>query len=108
MSGSTPTWPLNPEPDPEKMKLLFIGDIVGKPGRKAVATLLPKLRRDEKLDCVVANGENAAGGFGIKPELIEELESCGVDVITTGNHVWDIKEMEGVIEKHPYLLRPAN
>ncbi len=90
------------------MRLLFIGDIVGKPGRQILAALLPKLRRDEKIDCVVANGENAAGGFGIQPRLVEEIESSGVDVITSGNHIWDKKEMEQVIEKHPYLLRPAN
>jgi len=90
------------------VRLLFIGDIVGKPGRAALAALLPRLRRKKKLDCVVANGENAAGGFGIQPAQIEEMESCGVDIITSGNHIWDMKEMQGLIEKYPYLLRPAN
>ncbi len=90
------------------MRILFIGDIVGKPGRRALTDLLPKLRRKEKIDCVIANGENAAGGFGIQPSQIEEMEFCGVDVITSGNHIWDKKEMVGLIEKYPYLLRPAN
>ncbi len=73
------------------MRVLMIGDIVGKPGRRAVNTLLPGLRSELGLDFVVANGENLAGGFGITPDTAEEMLSSGVDVITSGNHVWELK-----------------
>ncbi len=86
----------------------MIGDIVGKPGRKAVADLLPKLKREHRIDLVIANGENAAGGMGITPKIVEELHSMGIDVITTGNHVWKYKEIYGTLDKDPGLLRPAN
>lgn len=90
------------------MNILVIGDIIGRPGRKAVADLLPKLKREHKLNMVIANGENASGGIGITPKIVEELYSSGIDVITSGNHVWKYKEIYGILDKDPYLLRPAN
>jgi metallophosphoesterase (TIGR00282 family) len=90
------------------MNLLFIGDIVASPGRRIVAQVLPDLISAERIDLVVANGENAAGGFGITPMVAEELFSMGVDVITTGNHIWDKREIYDYLERQPRLLRPAN
>ncbi|MCC6467624.1 MAG: YmdB family metallophosphoesterase [Alphaproteobacteria bacterium] len=90
------------------MRLLFCGDVVGRSGREALAQHLPGLRRDLELDFVVANGENAAGGFGIAPEQAKELYAAGVDVITTGNHVWDQRQAIGAIMADPRLLRPLN
>ena len=90
------------------MKLLFIGDIVGSPGRNAVKELLPKLREQHALDFVIANGENSAGGNGITPKIAEELFSFGVDVITTGDHLWDQKEVVELLENEKRFLRPLN
>ncbi|HEX2759084.1 MAG TPA: TIGR00282 family metallophosphoesterase [Rhizomicrobium sp.] len=90
------------------MNLLFIGDIVGKPGRDVVLGELPRLRESLKLDCVVANGENAAGGFGITRAIADELFGVGVDVITSGNHWADQREIYGVIEAEDRILRPVN
>lgn len=90
------------------MNILFIGDIIGNPGRKAVAALLPELRRELAVDFVVANGENSAGGVGITKAVLDELLGCGIDAITTGNHVWDKREIIPVIADEPQLLRPAN
>ena len=90
------------------MNILFIGDIVGKPGRQAVAALLPKLKREYHLDCVIANGENAAHGAGLTTATVRELLAAGVDVITTGDHVWDQKGFEQEIDKLPQIVRPAN
>lgn len=90
------------------MKILFIGDIVGEPGRRAVRELVPKITKKHDLDFVISNGENAAGGSGITPALAEELLACGVDVITTGDHIWKKKEILGYIESSTRLLRPAN
>ena len=90
------------------MKLLVCGDVVGRAGRKAVCENLPELRRALDLDFVVANGENAAGGFGITGEICGEFYAAGVDAITTGNHVWDQKEMLAYIARDPKLLRPHN
>jgi metallophosphoesterase (TIGR00282 family) len=90
------------------MRLLFIGDIVGRPGREAVATHLPGLRKTLALDFVVANGENAAHGFGITGKICEELYELGVDAITLGNHAWDQREALTYIEGDARLLRPAN
>ncbi|MCS7233285.1 MAG: TIGR00282 family metallophosphoesterase [Synergistetes bacterium] len=90
-------------------KVLFIGDIVGSPGRKAVKEMLPSLREELKPDLVIANGENSAGGFGLTRNVVEEILSAGVDVITTGNHVWDKKEGVELLQKEEYpLLRPYN
>ncbi|MEE9614472.1 MAG: TIGR00282 family metallophosphoesterase [Thermodesulfobacteriota bacterium] len=88
--------------------ILFIGDVMGKPGRRAVKKLLPELMDIHCPDVVVANGENAAGGFGITPGVYEELLSLGVDVVTSGNHIWDKREIEDYIGGTDRLLRPAN
>ncbi len=90
------------------MKVLFIGDIVGKPGRQAVAALLPGLRKRYGITLTVANAENAAGGFGITPSVGEELFDLGIDLLTSGNHIWDKKEVEPYIAVERRLLRPAN
>ncbi len=90
------------------MKVLFIGDIFGEPGRRAVARAVPKLVAQRQIDIVIGNGENAAAGFGITPELAEELFDLGLAVITTGNHAWDKKEILDYFPREPRLLRPAN
>ena len=90
------------------MKVLFIGDIFGEPGRRALAKAVPKLVAQRQIDIVIGNGENAAGGFGITPELAEELFDLGLAVITTGNHAWDKKEILDYFPREPRLLRPAN
>jgi hypothetical protein len=90
------------------VKLLFIGDIVGQPGRNAVKTLVPKLREQHALDFVIANGENSAGGSGITPRIAEEIFSAGVDVITTGDHLWDQKEVMELLAGEKRFLRPLN
>jgi metallophosphoesterase (TIGR00282 family) len=90
------------------MRVLFIGDIVGSPGRRIVLERLADLVANEKLDLVIANGENAASGFGITPRLVEELLGAGCEVITGGNHIWDRKEIMEFAAKEPRLLRPAN
>ena len=90
------------------MKVLFIGDIFGEPGRRAVARAVPKLVVQRQIDIVIGNGENAAAGFGITPELAEELFDLGLAVITTGNHAWDKKEILDYFPREPRLLRPAN
>jgi hypothetical protein len=90
------------------VKLLFIGDIVGEPGRKAVETILPRLRSEHALDFVIANGENSAGGNGITPQIAGELFSAGVDVITSGDHLWDQKTVSELLYSEPRFLRPLN
>ncbi len=90
------------------MNLLMIGDVMGKPGRRAVAALLPGLRRELALDLVVANGENLAAGRGITEGTAQELFDAGVDVITSGNHVWDQKEIIPVLDQEVAMLRPLN
>jgi 2',3'-cyclic-nucleotide 2'-phosphodiesterase len=90
------------------VKLLFIGDIVGEPGRRAVRTVLPRLRDRHDLAFVIANAENAAGGNGLTAALAHELFGYGVDVLTTGDHVWDQKEVTGLLAQEPRVLRPAN
>lgn len=90
------------------MRLLFCGDIVGRSGRKAIAEHLPGLRKSLGLDFVIANGENAAGGFGITEAVCKELLGLGIDVITGGNHSWDQREALAFIEREPRLLRPHN
>ncbi|MCX8126899.1 MAG: TIGR00282 family metallophosphoesterase, partial [Dehalococcoidia bacterium] len=90
------------------MRTLVIGDVVGRPGRKAVQQLLPGLRKEYSLDFVVCNGENAAHGAGITPETAQELLSAGVDVITTGNHVWAQKEIIPYLNGPLPILRPLN
>ena len=90
------------------VKLLFIGDIVGQPGRRAVRDLLPKLREQQAIDFVVANGENSAGGSGITPKTAEEIFAAGVDVITSGDHLWDQKDVMELLENEKRFLRPLN
>ncbi len=89
-------------------RLLFIGDIVGKPGRDLVRRGLAALVRHHHIDLVIANGENCAAGFGITPDLADDLFSYGVNVITGGNHSWDKREIYPYMADHPRLLRPAN
>ncbi len=90
------------------MRILFIGDVVGRSGRAAVGDHLPGLVRDWKLDLVVINGENAAGGFGITEAIYNELIDAGADAVTLGNHAWDQKEALVFIERAPRLVRPLN
>ena len=90
------------------MRLLFIGDIVGRAGRAIALEQIPLLRRAWSLDCVVVNGENAAGGFGITEALCDELIDAGADAVTLGNHAFDQKEALVFIERQPRLIRPLN
>jgi metallophosphoesterase (TIGR00282 family) len=90
------------------MRILFVGDVVGRSGRAAVTERLPQLKRDWKLDCIVVNGENAAGGFGITEQIYAEMIDEGADVITGGNHSWDQREALVFIERAPRLVRPLN
>ncbi len=90
------------------MRLLFLGDVVGRSGRQAVLQGLPKLRARYKLDFVVVNGENSAGGFGITEAIFEELRGAGADAVTLGNHSFDQKDTLVFIERHDRLLRPIN
>jgi len=90
------------------MKVLFIGDIVGRSGRRAVASLLPELAAEYSWDLCIANAENAAGGRGITPAIAEELLAYGIDVLTMGNHTWDNKDIFQFIDSAQYLVRPAN
>lgn len=90
------------------MNILFIGDIVGRPGRAIVKNLLPKLQQEKSVDFTVANAENAAGGRGLTREVKDELLGAGIDVLTMGNHVWDNKNIFSFIDDEPRLIRPAN
>jgi hypothetical protein len=90
------------------VKWLFIGDVVGEPGRRAVAQLVPKLRAQHGLDLVIANAENSAGGSGITVNTAKELFSAGVDLLTSGDHLWDQKEVTALLEGEPRFLRPLN
>jgi len=89
------------------VKILFVADIIGKPGREVVKDMLPRTKEDEDIEFVIANCENAAGGFGLTPKISREILSSGVDVITMGNHVWARKEISEIIEEEN-ILRPAN
>ncbi len=90
------------------MRILFIGDVFASPGRRMVAESLPDLISAERIDLVIANAENAAGGFGVTPPVAEELFGMGIDVLTSGNHIWDKKETFDYLERQRRLLRPAN
>jgi len=90
------------------VRVLFVGDVVGRPGRNAVAQLLPVLRDELKLDLVVLNGENAAGGAGLTGAIARELHEAGADVVTNGNHVWDQKSFKDEIGSLDFALRPLN
>ncbi len=90
------------------MNIIFLGDIIGKRGRKIVKNLLPRLKSEYDVEFVVANGENGAGGFGLTRETARELLKSGVDVITSGNHIWDKKDIFEELEENPKILRPLN
>ncbi|MBN1596431.1 TIGR00282 family metallophosphoesterase [candidate division FCPU426 bacterium] len=90
------------------MKLLLIGDIIGDPGRKTLRQLLPALKAECQPAVTIMNAENAAGGFGLTPAVAEELFALGADVLTSGNHIWDKKQVLEILDKDPRLLRPAN
>ncbi len=90
------------------MRILMIGDVIGKPGRRAVKHLLPEMRSEHGIDMVIANGENTAGGFGLTLETASELLDSGVDILTSGNHIWDQKEIIPYMDEGLPLIRPAN
>lgn len=90
------------------IKLLFLGDVVGEPGRQAVIEQLPELKRELELDFIIVNGENAAGGRGITPKITIDLLRAGAAVVTTGDHIWDQKDILPYIDTEPRLLRPIN
>ncbi len=91
------------------MRILFIGDIMGKPGRRLLAEMLPGVKKDlGGVDFVIANGENAAAGFGLTESVMRDLFAVGVDVLTGGNHIWDKKDFLEVLDAEPRVLRPAN
>ena len=92
----------------EALRILFLGDIVGEPGRKAVIEHLPELRKELRLDFIIVNGENSAGGRGITPRIAIDLLRAGAAVITTGDHVWDQAEIVDYFPTEPRLLRPIN
>jgi len=94
--------------DPSPITVLFIGDIVGRPGRKALKVWLPQWRSAHEVDFVVANGENAAGGMGMTVKIYQELLDTGIDLLTSGNHIWSKKEIFPILETSNRLLRPAN
>jgi 2',3'-cyclic-nucleotide 2'-phosphodiesterase len=90
------------------VKILFIGDVVGEPGRRAVKLLVPRLRQRHQATLVIVNGENSAGGAGITINTAMEIYDAGVDVITTGDHLWDQKEVTALLQNEPRFLRPLN
>ena len=90
------------------VRILFLGDVVGRPGRRAVTAYLRRFRTEDRPDFVVANGENASGGKGIDPETAEELQDAGIDVVTTGNHVWQKREIVPYLRDTARVLRPIN
>ncbi|MDB6076131.1 MAG: Metallophosphoesterase [Verrucomicrobiaceae bacterium] len=96
------------ESSSDTFRILFLGDIVGEPGRSAVAELLPELKQELKLDFIIVNGENSANGRGITPRICIGLMRAGAAVVTTGDHIWDQKEIIPYLPTEPRLLRPAN
>jgi len=90
------------------VRLLFVGDVMGKPGRRALHSILPRLVDQHRTDYVVVNVENSAGGFGVTPDVMDELSDLPIDCYTTGNHVWDKREGYDLLDREPRLLRPAN
>ena len=92
----------------QQVNVLFIGDIVGRTGRNITRNILPSLKAKYEINITIANGENAAGGFGLTQNVAEELFEMGIDVITTGNHIWDKKEIIPYFEKNPFILRHLN
>ena len=100
--------PLRDEEADDQVRMLFVGDVVGKPGRRILRESLPELRRTQRLDFVVVNGENAAGGVGLTPATARELFDLGVDAITLGTHTWDKRELMTAMDDFPNLVRPLN
>lgn len=90
------------------MKIMLVGDVCGRPGREAFARITPALRKEKNIDVVIVNGENSAGGKGFTRKSFEALRRGGADVVTSGNHVWDKREVLEFIDDEPFLLRPAN
>ena len=90
------------------MRILFVGDVVGRPGRDAVTRLLPGIRAQRGIDIAIVNGENAAGGAGLTAEIAHELHEAGADVVTNGNHVWDQRQFQHEIDDLPFAIRPLN
>jgi hypothetical protein len=86
----------------------MVGDVIGRPGRAAFAKYTAQLRKEKKVDIVVVNGENSAGGKGITRKALDELLHAGADVVTSGNHIWDKKDVLEFIDQEPFLIRPAN
>lgn len=104
MSAAVPALPQNPH----NLRILFIGDVFGRPGRRVLTALLPDLRSETRADFVVVNGENAASGVGLTAETAQEIFSAGCDVITGGNHIWDKEEGVSFIDREPRIVRPLN
>jgi metallophosphoesterase (TIGR00282 family) len=90
------------------LRILFVGDVVGRPGRNAIGALLPAIREEHKIDLAIVNGENAAGGAGLTGEIARELQAAGADVVTNGNHVWDQRQFMKDIDTLDFCLRPIN
>lgn len=90
------------------MRILFIGDVMGEPGRQALHNVLPELKAEHSPSLTIINAENAAGGFGLTPQVAQELFALGADVLTSGNHIWDKKQIFDLLDQDPRLLRPAN
>ena len=90
------------------LKVLAIGDIVGKLGRRTVATVLPEIRRTQSIDLVIANGENTAGGRGLTPKTADELFASGIDILTSGNHIWENREIYPALDSDAPIIRPLN
>ena len=90
------------------MRIAMVGDVIGRPGRAAFAKYTAQLRKEKKVDIVVVNGENSAGGKGITRKALDELLHAGADVVTSGNHIWDKKDVLEFIDQEPFLIRPAN
>ena len=90
------------------MRVMLVGDVIGRPGRRAFRKYVQQLRREKAIDVVIANGENSAAGKGLTRTSLDELYSGGADIVTTGNHVWDKKDVLEFIDQEPFLIRPAN
>lgn len=90
------------------LKFLIVGDVCGRPGREAFRKYVPELKKEHNIDVVVVNGENIAGGRGISRKTLDEIYRAGADIVTSGNHIWDQKEIVSFIDDEPFLIRPAN
>lgn len=90
------------------MRIMLVGDVIGRPGRRTFQNYTPKLREEKNIDVVIVNGENSAGGKGFTRKALDELYRAGADIVTSGNHVWDKKDVLSFIDDEPFLIRPAN